>query len=750
MCITRIAGLTLLALAAALPGAAAQAPPPAPPAALAGATPVLRSADGRRQIVATRAVTPVTVDGTLDDEVWRSATPSGEFIQSEPREGEPASEATEVFVAHDASTLYIAAYCHDTEMARAVVSEIRKDFVPENQDTFEVILDTFHDRRNGFMFSTNVEGARSDLQVANEGRETNASWDAVWIVRTRRIADGWTLEMAIPFRSLRFERGDGHVWGVNFSRRIRRKNEVVYWSPVPRAFNIGRVSEGGDMAGLPMLNPGRNLRIKPYVLGSSVREVRTPAFERNAEIGLDVKYGVTPSLTLDVTLNPDFAQAEADEQQVNLTQFSQFFPEKREFFLENSGIFYVGDAQRSNRRNPTPTPDEDMLLFFSRRIGLTPDGRAVPIFGGARVTGNVGGVGIGAMSIQTRGFQGTPATNYTMVRGRKNMFGNSDVGAFLMSRQAAGRADDYNRVYGVDATLRLPGGVDWSSYVVNSAAPGTAGSTHAWRTTVLWQAREGQIRSGLMEIGDGFVSDLSYYRRVGMRKYFLETGYRPRPEALQRLGVREVHSHINWDYQTDLHGSPVAKKLHQGVSIPMNNGAWIEPSFDVMFQQLTRPLRLSTRAPHIQPGGYGWRQYQFRFNSDPSRRLSVAFLPTWGGLWNGTQKTANVTATVRPSYRLSAALAWQVTDADLPGARFTKTLTTLRTNYSFSTNMYLDSLLQYDNDLRQFNANVRFNFIHRPLSDLFVVYNEQRFTTTTDPIAPGRGVIVKFTRMLSF
>jgi hypothetical protein len=236
-----------------------------------------------------------------------------------------------------------------------------------------------------------------------------------------------------------------------------------------------------------------------------------------------------------------------------------------------------------------------------------------------------------------------------------------------------------------------------------------------------------------------------------MRKYLLETGYRPRPMELQSRGIREVHPHINWDYQEDLAGHPVAKKLHQGITVGFNDGGYMEPQNNLVLQQLTRPLRLSTKAPPIPPGLYSWREWLWRFNTDSSRAFSIAFLPTWGGLWSGTQKTISLTATVRPSYRFRAALGLQRTDARLhnPDASFVKSLWTLRTNYSFSTNMYLDSLLQYDTDISQFNANVRFNFIHRPLSDLFIVYNEQQFATFDAPDA-GRALIVKFTRMFSF
>ncbi|MCI0435602.1 MAG: carbohydrate binding family 9 domain-containing protein, partial [Gemmatimonadetes bacterium] len=382
-----------------------------------------RNAEGRLELIATRAQSPIRIDGVLDEPVWQSGEAATGFVQAEPREGQPASERTEVRIAFDDANLYIAARLFDTEPDRIVVNDIRKDFRAEDQDAFELILDTFNDHRNGYVFRTNAEGARGDQQVANEGREVNASWDAVWYVSTQQTPEGWTAEFAIPFRALRFHDGatDGMVWGINFSRRIRRRNEVSFWSPVPRAYNLNRVSLAGTLAGLPQAAGGRDLRIKPYAAARTIRETGGSRFTENGDAGLDLKYGIAEGLTLDFTLNPDFAQVEVDEQQVNLTQFSQFFPEKREFFLENSGVFYVGDAARNNRVFLTPTPDEDLLLFFSRRIGLTPSGREIPILAGARITGQAAGFVVGGLTMQTREDQGLPANHYSVVRLRRNI-----------------------------------------------------------------------------------------------------------------------------------------------------------------------------------------------------------------------------------------------------------------------------------------------------------------------------------------
>jgi hypothetical protein len=710
---------------------------------------VLRAPDGRLALTVAPTLEPIRLDGALDDAVWRKAPPVEGFVQSEPKEGELATEPTQVWVAHDAEGLYIAAYCHDS--APPVVNNIRKDFPSGDQDSFEVILDTFADRRNGFVFMTTPEGARSDQQVTNEGKEVNASWDAVWTVKTQRVADGWTLEMAIPWRSLRFERGPQQPWGINFSRRIRRKNEVDFWSPVPRAYTLSRVSLAGELTGLPPLTPGRNLRVKPYVLAETVRPLGAEAFEPDAAFGLDLKYGVKPSLTLDLTANPDFAQAEADEQQVNLTQFSLFYPEKRDFFLENSGIFYVGDAARNNRLNPTPTPDEDLLLFFSRRIGLTDSGESIPVLAGGRLTGRAAGLSLGLLSVQTRATGSEPANHFAVARVRRNLFGHSDVGALLMTRQNTDDWGDFNRVYGLDANLRFFGQLDWSSYAAKTQSPGKQGKDYAVRSSLNREGNSFHGKLGVLQIGENFRNDLGYYRRLGVRKWFMDVGARPRPASLQRKGVREMHPHMTWDYYEDTSGQLRAKNFHNGYTCFLQNGGYVELSVNPRFERIDDPFTIQKGAQPIPSGSYGWTEYWLRGQSDPSRAVSLEALAVAGGLWSGRQKSITATLTFRPSYRFKLAAGAQRTDAslDLPRIDFVTSLLTARTNYSFNTNMFLDALVQYDSGQKAFNANLRFNLIHRPLSDLFVVYNEQRISRPDEP-TPGRAVIVKFTRMVSF
>ncbi len=725
-----------------------------PVAALASDAPLqFQSPDGRRTVGAAETRAPVTLDGALDEEVWRTAQPAGDFIQAEPQEGQAATEPTDVRIVYDHDALYIGVICHDTPPSALVVNDIRKDFGTGEQDSFELILDTFADRRNGFVFVVNPAGAKSDTQIANEGRDVNTNWDAVWDVATTRSEKGWTAEIRIPFKTLRFERGADRIWGVNFSRHIRRKNEVDYWSPVPRVYNLYRASMAGTLSGLPDASQGRNLRLKPWVSGDVTRGLAAGAFDPDAHAGLDVKYGVTPSLTLDVTVKPDFAQAEADEQQVNLTQFSLFFPEKREFFLENSGMFYFGDIPRESRLGNArfSPPEEEILLFFSRRIGLTDNGQEIPIAGGGRLTGRVGGTGVGLMTIQTQSVGGRDGDNYTVLRGRRNVLRNSDVGAIFLSRQSAGASTDRNQVAGVDANFRFLKALSLNGFLAKSATPGVDGGQMAGKGSVVWNDNFLHTQYSLLSVGDNFRDDIGFIRRRGIRKHFADFGIRFRPEWWRKFGVRELHPHTRYNIYTDQSNTKVAHTNHVAMAWFFERGGYLELQWNPRFERIIAPFRIRPDQS-FAPGSYGWNEFVLELETDHSRKVSASALITGGGFWTGSQKSTKVGVLFRPSYHLTFDTAIQRNDIHLPFPMhdFVTNLVTSRIGYAFNTRTFLDTLVQYNTDLKQFSANVRFDLIHRPLSDLFVVYNEQRLTDPPTPVNTGRGLIVKYTHMLAF
>ncbi len=500
-----------------------------------------------RKLVAIRAASAITLDGRLDEPAWRDAPVANHFIQNEPREGAPATYDTEVRVVYDDEALYIGVFAHDDQPGGIIVSDLKKDFNLNSSDGFRLIIDTFDDRRNGYQFAVNPAGARWDAQMANEGRENNSNWDGIWEAKTRITETGWYAEIWIPFRTLKFAKGNPQTWGLNFERRLRRLNENSYWSPLPRVYDLERVSLAGTLDGMQGLRPGKNLRVKPYGLSSSntIGDVGTSG---DLSGGLDVKYGVTNGLTLDFTLNTDFSQVEADEQQVNLSRFSLFFPEKRDFFLENSGIFQFGGGgggggggtASSGRQNAS----QETLLFFSRRIGLSESGDAIPILGGTRLTGRVGRFTVGGLSIQQQRLGSVASTNFTALRVRRDILANSDIGVVLLNKDESGPR--FNRVAGADANFQF-GFLSLNGYAVKTfspqvVAPGS-GEDFAARGSFNYRSRTLQIRGYYSAIGSRFTDEMGYVPRVGVNNVLVNAGYAVRPKWASRFGIREIRPH---------------------------------------------------------------------------------------------------------------------------------------------------------------------------------------------------------------
>src|SRR5688572_11601686 len=502
-------------------------------------------------IQAIRSASTIVLDGVLDEPAWVEAPIARNFVQNEPREGVPATYDTEVRVLYDDESLYFGVFARDDEPGRILVNDLKKDFNTAGSDGFRIVLDTFHDQRNGYLFAINPAGARWDAQMVNEGRENNANWDGIWDVATRIVENGWYAEIRIPFRTLRFGAGESVRWGLNFERKLRRLNEDSYWAPLPRIYDIQQVSLAGTLDGLRELRRSKDLRVKPYALTSSNTNAarRTDA---DFDAGLDVKYGLTAGLTWDFTLNTDFSQVEADEQQINLSRFSLFFPEKRDFFLENSGIFQFGGGFGGfggggggggggtvTRQNAS----QEMRLFFSRRIGLSDDAAAIPILAGTRVTGRQGRYSLGLLNIQQREQGGVPSTNFSAIRLRRDILANSDVGVVFLDKEQSG--SHFNRVGGIDANFRF-GFLSVNGYAAKTFSPQSAipgrGRDVATRATASYQDRTWTFRGRFDGIGEGFNDEIGFVPRHGVNNSFAFIARAFRPERLSRW-IRESRPH---------------------------------------------------------------------------------------------------------------------------------------------------------------------------------------------------------------
>jgi hypothetical protein len=706
-----------------------------------------------RKLPATRASGPITLDGRLDELAWAAAPVAKNFIQNDPREGQAATYDTEVRMIYDDAALYIGVFARDDQPGEIIVNELRKDFNTGNGDSFQVVIDTFKDERNGYQFATNPAGAKWDAQMANEGRENNSNWDGVWDVSARIGEDGWYAEMRIPFRTLKFSPAAQQTWGVNFQRRLRRLNENSYWSPIQRIHNLSRVSMAGTIEGLQGVEPGNNFRIKPYALASSSR-VANGGNDGDFDAGFDVKYGVTSGLTWDFTVNTDFSQVEADEQQINLTRFSLFFPEKRDFFLENSGIFQfgAGSARGGGGGGGRQNPSQDMILFFSRQIGLSPDGSAIPILGGTRLTGRAGGFSIGALNIQQQREGESPSTNYTALRVRRDILSQSDIGVMLLNKEANG--PQFNRVVGADANFRFFQKLDVNFATAKTFSPETeiAGEGEDWYTksSFNFDSNRLAVRGGYQTIGERFNNEMGFVPRRGVNNGELHVGARFRPNwSWTRSWLRETYPHWQVENFARREGGLESRYMDWHWPLTFHNSSFVEigvnPNVEVIRDSF--PIN-SRRNIRIGPGRYEFNEYFVLANTNAAAPVSFNTRYSIGDFYNGYRRGYSVGTTVRANQHFNVSGNVQFNDIELPQGAFTTTLITGRVNYFLNTKVFLNALLQYNTDARQWSSNVRFNVIHRPLSDIFLVYNERRDSRTGDMI--DRALVAKMTYLIAF
>ncbi len=527
-----------------------------------GTWPVDPTTMPRPSLAAHRIDGGIRIDGHLDEPAWAAADSStSDFIQVQPNPGYPASEPTTIRILYDADALYIGATLYESEPDKLIVPGLEQDFATHDSDIFGIALDTYHDRQNGFLFAINPAGAVWDAQTFNDGRDVAVAWEGIVNVRTSVGADRWTVEMEIPFATLRYNPVAGdQVWGLAFSRRIRHLNEESNWAPTERQHKLYKFSLEGTLTGLRDLQKGRNLWLKPYVLGSRTTGQTLPDAVNHGDGGLDAKWGLTPRMTLDLTANTDFSQVEVDQEQVNLDRFSLFFPEKRDFFLENEGTFAFQDVTIRNYK--TGSSPSSFKLFHSRRIGLSPERTPLPIAGGARLTGKVSErTEVGFLEMQTRTDGPSdapglyPAENFAVARVKTLLGDASNLGVMFVNRQQTASAGvrDYNRSYGVDGNLTLFDDLVLSAYAAHTDERAPTGNSReaamfqaAWRDP-LWDASV-----LLKHIGDDFNPGLGFVDRVGVRRLYATVGAHPQ---VHRERVFEVNPFVEADFYQNLDGS---------------------------------------------------------------------------------------------------------------------------------------------------------------------------------------------------
>jgi hypothetical protein len=720
-------------------------------------------------------VLPPVIDGRVTDEIWSQVEPFSTFTQQDPVEGAPATERTEVRVLFNRSHLYIGVICFDSEPGKIIVSQARRDSQLTDVDAIVIVLDTFNDRQNAFVFGTNALGIEYDGQVAGEGQTAsfqgggaqpgqqssqqrgaigafNPNWDGDWRVKAQITERGWEAEMAIPLTTLRYEPGPNRTWGFNVMRNIRRKNEQVYLSVIPRGYDIYRVSLAAKLTGLD-LPARRDLKIIPFALGSANKDFTVAAhqLDRKADAGVDIKWGVRPSLTADFTVNTDFAQVEADDEQVNLTRFDLFFPEKRPFFLENASTFQFGVPQQLD-------------LFFSRRIGLSAVGSAgtpIGIIGGTRLSGKIGHYNVGLLDMQTEDTRDTserliaPANNFSVVRLQREV-GRSVFGGIFLDREGTGSAagrDNFNRSFGLDANIQVSRNAKLFTFAAGTTSPGAAGTDYAGRVYYNFANNLWQVGGGYTQVGDRFNPEVGFVPRRGYRRQEFRIFFTPQPRRWP--WIRRFSPHGNYNAYYGLDGALQTSNAHVHFFEIMpaaggRFGAYVDRGEDRPVKPFVVFDAGGTRVA-IPPGLYAWHQLVADYVSNPSAPVSGSARYRVGGYYDGDYKAVELSGNLRVGARFIANAGWTRQIVDLPYGHFIADLAPVKVSYSFTTLASLQALVQYNNQTSLLSSNVRLALLNRSGTGLFIVYNDRRETTAFDPRdVLGRSFIVKYTRLLDF
>ncbi len=700
--------------------------------------------DGMRRIRALRITEPIKIDGKLDEIPWSQAEAATEFRQQEPIEGTPATEKTEVRFFFDEKNLYVGIHAFDSEPARINSRELVRDANFSNDDKVEILLDTYHDRRNAYRFAVNPLGTQQDALITDEGQDVNLSWDAPWISAGQSDATGWTVEIAIPLTTLRFIEG-ASAWGLNIARIIRRKHEEDLWTSWQRSFGLERVSQAGELTGIEDIKRRRLVEIKPYASGGwgeGVPLVGRPGFDAGAQakVGLEVaKIGITPSLTAEFTANPDFGQAEVDSQIVNLSRFSVFFPEKRDFFLENAGIFLFGRSG-SNQ------------LFFTRRIGLADNGAPVAIDYGAKVTGKMGRYNVGFLQVQTRKLgvsssgSNVPRQQFTVARVKRDILRRSFIGAMFVNRQGAtsSAGPRYNRGAGVDAEFNLTDHYQLKASLMGTATPGLRSSFLSGRIDSRFENNLWRFITVYENIGSNFNPEVGFVERNAIQQYFGQVAYKPRPRIPH---VRQMEFETQIEYYTDRRGKLATKQIELSWDTEFKNSSnlFFRP-IEHVTDVLTTPFEIR-RGIVIPAGTYRFNRPRVSFTSDRSKKLGLTGRYKWGDFYSGKRDEISGGLTFRPTEHFLFDFTDSFNNVRLPQGNFTTNLFAGRVNYNFSRKLLTSALMQLNSAARISTINVRFRYIYRPNSDLFIIYNQ---TTGVGLERPSYSFQIKLTRDFTF
>ena len=731
----------------------------APPAPTAPDV-VTRDADGRATVRAVRVTQPMRVDGALDESLYRDVRSISDFIQVEPDGGQAATERTETWVAFDDDYVYVSFKVWDSSMDTLLATEMRRDSTSswQGNDLVAFIFDTFYDQRTAFTFTTNPLGGRSD-GVAND-RQYSSDWNPVWETKTGRFDGGWTVEAAVPFKSLRYPPGGTQLWGFNAMRVKRSRNEISTLTKTPPArgqSGFQSAAFAAAMVGLEAPPSGANMDIKPYAISSVTTDrLATPRISNHpeAEGGLDVKYAVTQGLVADLTVNTDFAQVEADEQQINLTRFNLFFPEKRDFFLENQGTFGFGGVAPNQVGGNfgggfIGSSSAAPVLFYSRRIGLH-ETHQVPLNIGGRLTGRAGKYSVGLLNIQTGDKEeefGAPATNFSVIRVKRDVLRRSSVGMLFSNRSDSLTGTGGNREYGIDGTFAFFENLQINTYWAATDTGGlSARDNDSYRGQFDYSGDRYTVQAERLKIGDNFNPEMGFLRRDDMRRDYARFKFSPRPAT--RQAIRKYVYDASIEYIENGAGQLESRERAAEFALEFQSSDRLTLNYTNSFEYLPRPFAIGGLV--LPAGGsYAFDTVRAGYNIGQQRPVAANITAEYGTFYSGHKTSFSAARGRVPiTNQLSVEPTYSFNKVTLDEGRFTTHLLGSRVTYSVTPLMFVSALIQYNSGIDAVSTNARFRWEYRPGSELFVVYNEERNTLTRSfPGINSRAFIVKINRL---
>lgn len=686
--------------------------------------------------VATRVDDAPKLDGTLADPLWNLATPISDFRQREPNEGLPATETTEVRILYTRSEIFFGILCRDRKPNGIVATQLRRDVTQELDDYFEIVVDSRFDRRNGYVFQVNPLGTQRDALITDEQHsdsdDGDPGWDGVWVSEARITEEGWTATVGIPFSTMNFMASSDVVWGINFKRFVRRKNEEDLWAAWRRTFGTAKISQAGTLRGITDIGSGRLFIVKPYGLvgfnhlpSDANSAGLTPGSSGIYTGGVDVKIGIRSNIVANLTGNTDFADSDVDVQRFNLTPYQLFYPEKRQFFLENSGVFNFGVGGENDQ------------LFFSRQIGIDPiSGQQVPINGGAKVTGTAAGFEFGVMDVNTRHSGPNPYANFAVGRVKYSLGGGSYIGAMGIDKRSGNPDDPFNETAGVDARFILFKNLALNGFATETRSPGVSSGQTDIGGGASYRSNWFDFFYDHRTIGAQFNPEVGFLERPDCQCDYLDSAFKYRPKI---LGIREVQLEGFFFHGPTLQGEVESQQWQTTFRAEFHNGSYTDDDIiEADAQRLTEPFNIYKNV-YIPVGVYNWARHQLTYGSPQDKRWTIGFYERWGGYYNGRLNEFRIRSSYRRSERLSFTFSEQWNRFLLPieNGNFSVLFGALETDYAFSRFLSLSTVLQMDTSNAQAaTANVRLRWNYRPDSDLYVIYNAgQQFASLADNAA---------------